>query len=299
MISLKGRVALVTGASSGIGAALGRRLAAEGVSVVLAARRGALLEILAREITAAGGTARAIRSDLTVREDAEQLVHDTVEAFGRIDILVNNAWRGHLANVEDTTDAMIENMFAVNVFPLWYTCRPALPHMKRQGSGHIITVASMAGKVGFPYNSAYVAAKHAAVGFTHALRLELADTGIHASVVCPAGVMTEWALMTEGGSMLPLFSESGPIIRRIARERNLPVPDIEGVMAPEAVAEKIIECIRHPVPEVYTHAGSKEFALLAATDREAAERRQLAVVLGEREVYERITTKARRHEERE
>ena len=289
-------VAIITGASSGIGASLGRLLATEGMAVVLAARRKENLLSLAAEITAAGGAAHAVQCDLTVREDAEQLVQDAVDVFGRLDVLVNNAGRGHMSSVEDTTDEIIESMFAVNVFPLWYTVRAALPVMRRQGSGHIVTVASMAGKLGYPYNSAYVAAKHAAVGFTHALRQELAETGIHASVVCPAGVLTEWALVTEGHSMKEFFTESGPAIRRIAEQRGLSLPKIEGVVHPDVVAQKILECIRHPVAEVYTHSGSREFVELAARDREGAEKMLLAVVLGEREIYGKIATKTRRHQ---
>lgn len=285
---LTGKVAVITGASSGIGASLARLLAREQVSIVLAARRKDTLDVLAAEITKAGGAAVAIRSDVTVREDAEQVVQDAVDTFGRIDILVNNAGRGHFASVEDTSDATLENMFAVNVFPLWYTTRPALAFMKRQGSGHIINIASMAGKLGYPYNSAYVAAKHACVGFTMALRQELAETGIHASVVCPAGVLTEWAMVTEGGSMLPFFSESGPAIKRIAGERNIKLPQIEGVKHPDEIAKSILECIYTPVAEVYTHKGSREFAVLAVQEREKAELHQLPVVLGEREVYEKI-----------
>lgn len=284
---LTGNVAVITGASSGIGASLARLLAKAQVSVVLAARRKDKLDALAVEITKTGGAAVAIRCDVTVREDAEQLVQDAVDTFGRIDILVNNAGRGHFASVEDTSDATIENMFAVNVFPLWYTTRPALTFMKRQGSGHIINVASMAGKLGYPYNSAYVAAKHACVGFTMALRQELAETGIHASVVCPAGVLTEWAMVTEGGSMLPFFSESGPAIKRIAAERGITLPQIEGVKHPDEIAESILDCICNPVAEVYTHRGAKEFAVLALQEREKAELHQLPVVLGEREVYEK------------
>ncbi|MFN0159296.1 MAG: SDR family NAD(P)-dependent oxidoreductase [Bacteroidota bacterium] len=285
---LDGKVAVITGASSGIGASLARLLAKEHAAVVLAARRKDKLESLARQITTEGGRAIPIRCDVTVREDAEQLIHDAVQEFGRIDILINNAGRGHFAAVEDTTDDVMEKMFAVNVFPLWYTTRPALPLMKKQRSGHIINIASMAGKVGYPYNSAYVAAKHACVGFTMALRQELFETGVHASVVCPAGVLTEWALATEGGSMLEFFSESGPAIKRIAAERKLRLPQIEGVLPPDAIAQRILECIYKPVAEVYTHTGSKEFATLALQNREESEQMQVAVVLGEREVYERM-----------
>ena len=288
---LKDNVAVITGASSGIGASLARLLAREGAHLVLAARRKKELEAVAKEIRPAVTSDRLVTivpSDVTVRSQAEELVARTIRELGRIDILVNNAGRGHFASVEDTTDEVIESMFRINAFSLWYTTRPALVQMKRQGSGHIINIASMAGKIGFPFNSAYVAAKHACVGFTHALRMELAETGIHASVVCPSGVLTPWASSTEGGPMLPLFSESGPVIKRIAAERGLTLPPIEGVIPPERIAERILSCIYHPVPEVYTHAGSEGFAVLAARDRLAAEHQQLAVVLGERQVYERM-----------
>lgn len=283
---MKNTVAIITGASSGIGAALAELLARESTTVVLAARRINNLHDVADRIKTAGGKAIVHPCDVTVRAEAEHLVRTTIEQQGSLDILVNNAGRGHFANVEDTTDEMIQSMFKLNVFALWYAVRPALSQMKRQGSGHIINIASMAGKLGYPYNSAYVAAKHACVGFTMALRQELLETGIHATVVCPAGVMTEWANVTEGGSMLPMFSQSGPIIKKIAAERGIPLPSIEGVLPAEVVAGKIMQCLRNPVAELYTHEGAKDFVELAARDREAAERHMIPVVLGEREVYE-------------
>lgn len=285
---LRDKVVVITGASSGIGEALAYNVAEKEAATVVAARRRDRLATVARKITESGGTALPVLCDVTQREQAEDLIRQTVERFGRIDVLVNNAGRGHFAGVEDTTDEMIMNMFAVNAFSLWYTTRPALHHMKKQGSGHVINIASMAGKLGYPYNSAYVAAKHACVGFTHALRLELVETGIHATVVCAAGVRTDWAASTEGGSMLPMFKESGPIIKRISAERGMPLPAIEGVQSPEAIAEKIVECMNHPVAEVYTHHGSKEFVILSAQNREKAEEYQIPVVLGEREVYDRL-----------
>ncbi|MBM2840405.1 MAG: hypothetical protein HW412_933 [Bacteroidetes bacterium] len=285
---LNQKVSVITGASSGIGAALAALLAKEGSIVVICARRQHLLEEVANSIARGGGICRALQCDVTKPDDAEKLIQQTIEEFGRIDILVNNAGRGHFASVEDTTDEMLHSMFAVNVFSLWYTTRPAIRHMKKQGSGHIINVASMAGKLGFPYNSAYVAAKHACVGFTRALRLELVETNIHASVVLPGGVRTDWASVTEGGSMLSMFSEAGPIIKRIAAERGLVLPPIEGVKSAEDVANKILECIYHPVAEVFTHKGSQEFAVYAAEKLEEAEQQQIPVVLGEREVYNRI-----------
>ncbi len=288
---LKNKVAVITGASSGIGASLALLLAQQGVTVVIAARRKNKLDFLEARIKKEGGKVVGVKCDVSVREDAEELIHYAVKEQGRIDILVNNAGRGHLGSVEDTSDQVIQSMFEVNVFSLWYTTRAALKYMKEQQNGHIINVASMAGKVGYPYNSAYVAAKHACVGFTHALRQELMETGIHATVVCPAGVLTEWAMVTEGGSMMPLFSESGPVIKRIAEEKKIPLPAIEGVKTPGEIAQQMVDCILHPTPELYTHKGSKEFALLAAEDRAKSEQQQLPIVLGERQVYERVTGK--------
>jgi short-subunit dehydrogenase len=285
---LTGKVILITGASSGIGAALARRLARENPILVLAARGAERLEALAEELRSAPCTVLAHPCDVTDARQAERLVARAIEDYGHLDVLVNNAGRGHFASVEDTDDETIARIFAVNTFSLWYTSRPAVRHMKERGSGHIINVASIAGKIAFPYNSAYVAAKHACVGFTNALRLELLETGVHASVVCPAGVLTEWAENTEGGPMLPLFSQAGPIITRIARERAIALPAIEGVKSPEEVAEAILDCIHTPVAEVYTHRGSREFVVLSAREREQAERQQLPAVLGEREVYARL-----------
>jgi short-subunit dehydrogenase len=285
---LNGKVAIITGASSGIGAALAMQISREGAAVILAARRKEKLEQLANEINSAGHIALPIPADVTRRHDAEMLIQTAIERFGRVDILVNNAGRGHFASVEETTDEMIRSMFELNVYSLWYTTRPALTQMKKQGSGHIINVASMAGKLAYPYNSAYVAAKHACVGFTHALRMELMETGIQATVVCPAGVLTEWPGVTEGGSMLSFFSASGPVIKRLALERGIALPAIEGAMSADEVAGQIVKCIYHPVAELFTHKGSEEFLRLLAEDRAEAEKHQTPVVLGERAAYERL-----------
>ncbi len=290
---LKDKVAIVTGASSGIGAALAGHLAREGASVVIAARRKQKLDELAASLISSGGKVVAMPTDVTDPARAGRLVADTIDRFGRLDILVNNAGRGHFASVEDTTDEVLLSMFAVNALSLWYTTRPALRQMKKQGSGHIINIASMAGKLGYPFNSAYVAAKHACVGFTHALRMELLETNIHASVVCPAGVLTDWASVTEGGPMLPMFSTSGPSIKKIAAERGISLPPIEGLLSADVIADRIMECIHHPVAEVFTHKGAAEFVSLAARHREDAERHQLPIVLGEREVYEQMKPRPR------
>lgn len=291
-MKIRDAVIVITGASSGIGAALAELLSAEGARLVLAARRGFLIQRLAVTLDASQRRVIAVPTDVTVREQADRLIALTLSTFGRIDVLVNNAGRGHMATVEDTDDDVLERIFAVNALALWHTTRPSLRAMKVQGCGHIITVASMAGKIGFPLNSAYVAAKHAAVGFTRALRMELVETDIHASVICPAGVETEWASATEGSPMSRLFSEAAPLINKIVAERRSELPDVEGIVSPGRVAEAIRDCILHPTAEVYTHRGSRRLALLAATDPEAAERQQTPIALAEREAYARLKKEA-------
>ncbi len=285
---LNGKVVIVTGASSGIGEALAALVAMEGATVIIAARRLLMLEAVAGSIRKEGGSCIVHRCDVTKHDEAEGLIHQTVKRMGKLDILVNNAGRGHFSSVEDTTEETLHSMFDLNVFSLWYTSGPAVRYMKQQGSGHIINVASLAGKLGYPYNSAYVAAKHACVGFTHALRQELLETGIHATVVCPGSVATDWASATEGGSMRSFFSKSGERIKRIAAERGISLPEIEGLKSAEEIARSIVDCIHHPVAEVFTHGGSKEFVLWATQNREQAEQRQLPIVLGEREAYQAL-----------
>jgi short-subunit dehydrogenase len=288
--TLEGKVFLITGASSGIGAALAREAFRRGASLVLAARRTEELNTLAQALHRSGGEEQRILTlpcDITVRSEAEGLVDAAWKAFDRLDVLINNAGRGHCSAIEDTTDEMIQSMFALNVFPLWYTTRPALPRMRRMGSGHIINIASMAGKIGFPFNSAYVAAKHAVVGFTAALRMELAGSNIHATCVCPSTVATDWAASTEGRPMMPLFA-ARPLAERLAREQGIRLPSLEGTISAGAAAERILQCVGRPVPELFTHRGSYEYCLEAAEDRAAAEKRQIPMALAERAVYEKL-----------
>jgi hypothetical protein len=291
---LTDKVIVITGASSGIGAALARRASREGASVVLAARRRDRLTALADELRSSARSSQQILSnpcDVSVRSQAENLINDTIAQLGQIDVLINNAGRGHFASIEETSDDVIQSMFALNVFALWYTTRPVLPHMKSRGMGHIINVASIAGRLGFAYNSAYVAAKHAVVGFTHALRLELVGTGIHATVACPAGVATEWASVTEGAPMDRLFELAAPLAKQYARDREITLPDIEGQISPEQAAERILRCIDSPVPELYTHGGVYNFLVEAARDRSAAEQRQIPSAVAERVIYEELRQK--------
>ncbi len=284
-------IALITGASSGIGEALAIALAGNGANVALCARRTNKLEAVAEAVRNAGGTPLVITADVTNRNAAEEAVRYTIETFGGIDILINNAGRGHLSSVEDTTQEQLESMFELNVYSLFYTAAAALPVMKQQKRGHIITVSSVAGKMAFPFNSAYVAAKHAAVGFTAALRAELVETGVEATVICPDGVATDWAGVTEGGPIGDIFVRGIRMSKQIAAERNLPRSPLQPLMSPHDVATVILQAIRNPrESDVFTHPGTYELAVQAATNRQALEQQYLPLYLGMREAYETRST---------
>lgn len=278
---------LITGASTGIGEALAVELAHQGANIAICARRVTKLREVADKIQQAGGTPLVLAADVTDKEAATSIVQRTIETFGGIDVLVNNAGRGHLASVEDTTVEQIESMFSLNVYSLFYTTAAALPFMKQQRKGHIINIASVAGKMAFPFNSAYVAAKHAVVGFSAALRTELVETGVDVTVVCPDGVLTNWASVTEGGPIGDIFTRGIQRSRHIAKERSIPLAPLKPMMKPEDIAAIIVDIIRKPGnTDVFTHPGTYELAVEVAHDRHAVETKFLPLYLGMRDAYE-------------
>ncbi|MBV6393524.1 MAG: 3-phenylpropionate-dihydrodiol/cinnamic acid-dihydrodiol dehydrogenase [Anaerolineales bacterium] len=195
-MDIRGKVVIVTGASSGIGEAAARQFGREGAKIVLAARRVDKLESLAKEIEGlgAGSQAFVIQADLSKLEDIQKLVTQTLEKFGRIDALVNNAGFGRLdwlENLDPVKD--VQAQIDVNVMGVIQTTRQVLPVMIKQRSGSIINMCSMAGLVGTPTYTIYAASKHAVHGFSEALRREVKPWGIDVSLVYPGGVVTEFA----------------------------------------------------------------------------------------------------------
>jgi hypothetical protein len=167
-----------------------------GTKIVIAARRVDRLEALAQEISAMGSGAEAlvVQADLSKLEDIQSLIKQTLDRFGRIDVLVNNAGFGRLdwlENLDPVKD--IQSQFDVNVMGVIQTTRQALPVMMKQRSGHIINMCSMAGLVATPTYSIYAACKHAVHGFSEALRREAKPWGINVSMIYPGGVVTEFA----------------------------------------------------------------------------------------------------------
>jgi short-subunit dehydrogenase len=230
---LAGRVVIVTGASSGIGAATAVACGHAGMRVVLAARRTGRLAAVATEVEAAGGETRVVPTDVADETAVRALVDGTLRAWGRLDVLVNNAGIGILATVEQTTPAEFERLMRVNYLGAVHGVLAALPPMRRQGTGHIVNVASVVGKRASPFRAAYVASKFALVGFSEALRMELRGTGIHVTCVCPIGTATE-------------FHELEP--------NRLGVPGRGGpIQSAEHVARAIMRALRRPRAEVHPY----------------------------------------------
>ena len=190
-MDLSTSTAIITGASSGIGAATARCLAAEGASVTLAARREERLADLKAEIEASGGTAQVIATDVTDREQVGHLVDATVEAFGSVEILVNNAGIMPLSLMKNLHEDEWEQMVDVNVKGVLYGVGAALPYMKEQGSGHIVNISSVAGRRLFPGGAVYCGTKHFVRALSEGMRAELGPHGIRVTSIEPGAVDTE------------------------------------------------------------------------------------------------------------
>jgi short-subunit dehydrogenase len=230
-LDIKDKVVIVTGASSGIGEATARAFGREGAKVVLAARRLNRLQAIAQEIEAVGSGAETlvVQTDVSKFEDIQSLVMQTLEKFGRIDVLVNNAGFGRLdwlENLDPIKD--IQAQIDVNVLGVIHTTRLVLPVMIKQRAGGIINMCSIAGLVGTPTYSIYAASKHAVHGFSEALRREVKPWGIDVCLIYPGGVATEFA------------RKAG-----INRKTNAKTPDFM-LLTADQVANTVVKLARHP-----------------------------------------------------
>lgn len=191
--SLAGRVALVTGASSGIGEAAAIALAQAGADVAISARRADRLEVLARKIEALGRKALALPGDVAIEADATAAVEKTVAHFGKIDILVNSAGIIQAGGMENTNLDEYRRVVDVNLMGTVYTCRAAIGPMKAQGRGDIINISSQAGRKNAPPFNAYAASKHALNSMSDSMRQEVGGHGIRVCVLMPGATATEVA----------------------------------------------------------------------------------------------------------
>ena len=184
------KVAIVTGASAGIGRATAVALAKEGACLALASRNSEALSALAEELKAAGRQVLVIPTDVTQREQVEELVQKVIAQWGRVDILVSNAGEYIRAPIIELDPATIQHSLDVNFFGGVYCVKAVLPHMLTQKSGHIVFVTSMDGKIGLPPDAPYVSAKFALTGFCEVLRQEVRESGISVTNVLPGRVDT-------------------------------------------------------------------------------------------------------------
>jgi NADP-dependent 3-hydroxy acid dehydrogenase YdfG len=216
MSTLEGRVALITGASGGIGAAAAQLLAGQGARVALASRRGSDLGIYG---------ALAQSCDVRKPEQLEAMVAATVERFGGLDIVVANAGVGAYGDFIDLDAQHLEEMVDVNFKGLLYTVRAALPHLLESDAADLVVVASIAGQRGPEGEAVYAASKFAQVGFMRSFDHEMYKRGVRCSTLCPGGVATEFAM---------------------GRGRTPEDPDLADMMRPEEVADAILHAVTRP-----------------------------------------------------
>ena len=192
MPQLSDQVIIVTGASAGIGEATARRLARAGAKIVLSARRADRLQALAREIDPSGARTLAVGGDITNEADREKLVRETLAKFDRIDGLVNNAGYGTRGPVELVPVGLIRKNFETNIFSLIALTQLVVPAMRERGSGCIVNIGSVAGKIARPLSSIYDSTKHALEALTDGLRGELKPFGVRVTLIRPGFIATEF-----------------------------------------------------------------------------------------------------------
>jgi NAD(P)-dependent dehydrogenase (short-subunit alcohol dehydrogenase family) len=225
MGKLQDRVAVITGASTGIGKSIAVAYAAEGAKIVLASRSSEKLELVAKEILSAGGSARVVAVDVTDEDAVIDLFRQTLEAFGRIDILVNNAGVSKGAPTDELSLKVWQQVMDVNLTAAFLCSREALKIMKSQGSGRIINIGSVSAKVPRIHSAAYTTSKFGLEGLTRSLALDAREFGIAVSILHP------------GNTATPIWTGREEVARK------------EGVMSPDDLARVAVTIATLP-PEV-------------------------------------------------
>ena len=261
MGKLDSQIVIVTGASAGIGEAAARKLAGEGATVVIAARRADRLEALKREIESAGGRALAVAGDVTSPQDRERLVQETMRAFGRIDALVNNAGYGQRGPIELVPIEAIRQNFETNLFSLIALTQLVIPIMREQGSGRIVNISSVAGRIARPLSSVYDATKHALEAISDGMRGELAQFGIKVVVVEPGFIITEFLSVADENAR-EITEQAGPYAESLDRVAGATQRLRKLAGRPEDIADVIFKALSARNPRTrYAAPGHARFAL--------------------------------------
>ena len=243
MKNLKGKNALLTGGSMGIGPYIARALAQEGVNIALSARSEEKLQEVAAEIRTFGTQATVIQADVRYAVAREKMVTAALEKFGHLDLLINNAGIEWVSAFTDLSLADIDNIIQTNLVSALMISRLVLPGMIKRGTGHVVTISSLGGKKGQPYSATYAATKAGLITWTGSLRAEIRSTGVSASVICPG-------FISEAG-MFAVY--------------NKPAPKISGESKPEEVGRAVIKAIKKDLQEVVVNSKSiKPMTLLDA-----------------------------------
>lgn len=252
-------MALVTGASAGIGEAIARALAGRGARVALLARRRERLEAVAREVRAGGDDAMPVAADVTSDADVEAAVAAVREAWGEVEILVNNAGTGLLARLDETPVEEAEALFDVNVLGMIRTLRHVVPGMRRRGEGAVVHMSSGSALKALPMNTVYSATKSAVASLAEGLRMELEGTGVTVHCVYPVGTETDFL----EASRNHLETERS---LRFFSGRFVPV------QTPEEVARAVAEGIEEGTSEIYPFGPTRLLRPLNAVAPRLAER---------------------------
>jgi short-subunit dehydrogenase len=246
MGSWEGRVALVSGASAGIGAATAVALGARGCAVTVLARRRDRLDAVAERVRSAGGRAHVVAGDVTADDDVARAVDETTATFGGLDVVVANAGAGLHGSLLDTSPDAMASLMDLNYMGTFLLARQALPHLLRAPRANLVVVSSIVGRRGLGWGGAYAATKFAQVGLAESLRVELAGTPVRVSVVFPVSTETE-------------FREA------MARRQGFEIEGHGPRQSAEHVARAIVRGIERGRPEIYPHASSKLLSIVGAT----------------------------------
>jgi short-subunit dehydrogenase len=237
--TIAGKVIIITGASSGIGRAAAVALGREGAKLVLVARRENRLKELEAEIK---GDTLSMPLDLRDKRQVEQMIQLTMDRYGRIDVLINNAAFGFLGTVESTNQSVVREIFDLNFEAPLLASQLAVPIMRTQGGGHIINISSVVGRRALPLIGIYSATKFALNGITESLRIEVKRSNIDVSIISPAATRTEFGEHVRRGDFTQRYNPVG------------------GVQSAEEVGASIVRCIKDPKIEVFPNRLSRLLA---------------------------------------